>query len=488
MAYITIYANALSDVTSGPGVKHTVSYEATRNGGNMHFSFKCVSVLSATESEMGPGKRLYFAVTVDAGGQAAYGEATIKSSTSTWSGSEGLSKTVYVELDLYVGAATSVVATTGTYRTDSTTGLGKPGTHERTNTIGVPAPVAPNITGMTQDKPVAAPGEGVTFTVTGVSGGSGTITTYQWQASNDNVNWWQFAQGTTTARTISANELGDGSYGRGYYIRCAVVNSLGQTATSPSGYFRVSTAPGAVTCAASSNMLGPGASFTLNWGAVAPGDGTIAGYRVYRRDNGGGWGLIYTSTNLAEAFTIPVLAGQYSEFCVQAVNSYGIETAAANVVRVNRARTPYLAALSASDVPSGTLTTAVTWNHFLWVSPDGTISSIELRYHVSNLDGSGETTTAWYTGAPLLSYTMTLGQLAGAAPNKRVRISARATDSFGQTTDYSYSNYVTILGGLARIKVGGIWKTGRIYVKVAGVWKEAINVYQKVAGVWRQGV
>lgn len=44
-----------------------------------------------------------------------------------------------------------------------------------------------------------------------------------------------------------------------------------------------------------------------------------------------------------------------------------------------------------------------------------------------------------------------------------------------------------ILRGLARIKMGGAWKTGRVYIKQNGQWKIG-QLFVKSGGSWKRGV
>jgi hypothetical protein len=64
----------------------------------------------------------------------------------------------------------------------------------------------------------------------------------------------------------------------------------------------------------------------------------------------------------------------------------------------------------------------------------------------------------------------------------------RVKNSYGVYSSYLISGNITIQGGIAHIKENGAWKTGIVYVRVAGVWKQAVSVYIKEGGTWRQGL
>jgi hypothetical protein len=48
------------------------------------------------------------------------------------------------------------------------------------------------------------------------------------------------------------------------------------------------------------------------------------------------------------------------------------------------------------------------------------------------------------------------------------------------------AEYVVQNNGILRVKVGGTYREGQVFVKVAGIWKEADIVHTKVAGAWKE--
>ena len=57
----------------------------------------------------------------------------------------------------------------------------------------------------------------------------------------------------------------------------------------------------------------------------------------------------------------------------------------------------------------------------------------------------------------------------------------------GVSTAQVFSDeYIVQNNGILRVKVGGTYREGQVFVKVAGTWKEADIVHTKVAGAWKE--
>lgn len=55
-----------------------------------------------------------------------------------------------------------------------------------------------------------------------------------------------------------------------------------------------------------------------------------------------------------------------------------------------------------------------------------------------------------------------------------------------ETAQVFSAEYVVQNNGILRVKVGGTYREGQVFVKVAGTWKEADIVHTKVAGAWKE--
>lgn len=97
-----------------------------------------------------------------------------------------------------------------------------------------------------------------------------------------------------------------------------------------------------------------------------------------------------------------------------------------------------------------------------------------------------DTTNRSITFDPLLS---------GFMPGDKVKLGIIPFTRFGRDNDGSalfrttetFSAESTVQNaGVVRVKVGGAWKEGQVWVKTAGSWKEAEIVKTKVGGVWKE--
>jgi hypothetical protein len=53
-------------------------------------------------------------------------------------------------------------------------------------------------------------------------------------------------------------------------------------------------------------------------------------------------------------------------------------------------------------------------------------------------------------------------------------------------TDVKSNVYTVANAGILRVKTGGTWREGQVWVKVNGTWKEATSVHTKVGGSWKE--
>jgi len=69
-------------------------------------------------------------------------------------------------------------------------------------------------------------------------------------------------------------------------------------------------------------------------------------------------------------------------------------------------------------------------------------------------------------------------------PNTEYTIKVRATNPVNGVSNPTSTITVKTAGGLAHVKVNGVWKTAIPYVKVNGEWKQA-SFYIKVNNTWK---
>lgn len=97
--------------------------------------------------------------------------------------------------------------------------------------------------------------------------------------------------------------------------------------------------------------------------------------------------------------------------------------------------------------------------------------------------------TAFYTGTAKSANfkPSSYGGKTGSVFYFRVQITnARELSAFTKTLSLTV-RAPTSSGAKMRVKVGGAWKTGDVFVKVGGVWKKAEKVYIKSSGQWKGG-
>jgi hypothetical protein len=109
----------------------------------------------------------------------------------------------------------------------------------------------------------------------------------------------------------------------------------------------------------------------------------------------------------------------------------------------------------------------------------------EYNFDIQDIAGAGWLTV--YQG-PAPGCTVNLSNFLTLTPEQILQVRVRIKNSYGTYSNYLISNNITVQGGIAHIKENGIWKTGIVYVRVAGIWEQAVSVYVKESGVWRQGL
>lgn len=117
-----------------------------------------------------------------------------------------------------------------------------------------------------------------------------------------------------------------------------------------------------------------------------------------------------------------------------------------------------------------------------WSGAGGTITGYEIQYAAADPDSSAF--GAW-TALKTVTGTSTTDssrRLAGARFKYRVRAKNGSLAS-----GWKESNTLTVRGGV-RIRAGGAWRTGTVWVRAGGVWKRAKNVWRNSGGSWKRSI
>lgn len=117
-----------------------------------------------------------------------------------------------------------------------------------------------------------------------------------------------------------------------------------------------------------------------------------------------------------------------------------------------------------------------------WSGASGTITGYELQYAAADPDSSAYGAWSALTTVTGTSTTDSSRRLAGARFKYRVRAKNGTLAS-----SWKESNALTVRGGV-KIRVGGVWKTGTVWIKVSGTWKRARNVWRNSNGSWKRSI
>ena len=187
--------------------------------------------------------------------------------------------------------------------------------------------------------------------------------------------------------------------------------------------------------------------------------------------------------------------------------TYGSDTEATTSKEIKRYVAPLLPNKVNLTYEKSRLTVKEPWV-FTWDAAAQSSSSytgvkgyriVLLKNHNSiPIKSSGKTISSnpssadWYT-VDIESNSFTIDPIAnGFEPDDVVALGVKPYTINGKSekvfnSDYRYSTDATVQNaGIARIKVGGNWKEGQVYVKTSTGWKEAETVNVKTSSGWKE--
>lgn len=236
---------------------------------------------------------------------------------------------------------------------------------------------------------------------------------------------------------------------------------------------------------------------TFAWSAPSNGGtGGTRSYNVYYVTTGGAWTYLFNTTATSvtlDPATYSITRGNFVSFNVTACNIYG-----AGPVNGMSYPTMYAArrptACTVFSVPPAAVPykndVTIAWSGA--TAGDGTLTTVEL--YVQHCPKGGVWTgyaalgpVAYNLGAWTVSPYGYLGDFK-AAPGSLYRFGLIVGNSYGLYSDFQPSLTVLMKGGIMRVKVAGVWRSGTAFIKVNGVWKEASSIYTRVNGVWKESI
>lgn len=322
----TIYSGVPS-VTDGPNCYHTVSYTATRSGADIILEVTHKAWLQYPASWIGAGKYIDFYARCTRSGVTYEKRVVIKESSEEWRGTAQRIHSVTLRVE-DVGTATSLSLVTGTYRSD---GSVRPGVHQRTNTISVPAAVPPNKPGCTVPSSQILHTSTFTITATNNGTGSGSFYRYKYYYKRNSGSWVLLSTTTSSTLSFKASNHG-GTYGDMFYFKVDIINTLGQSATSSTDSREMVSRPTLPTSHSASvaPLTSVDTSRSLSVSGATAGSGTIDYYRWEYSINGSStYNLATAQGSTQESFTLKKFSlplGTSIRFRVRPYNSYGVTT------------------------------------------------------------------------------------------------------------------------------------------------------------------
>jgi len=280
-------------------------------------------------------------------------------------------------------------------------------------------------------------------------------------------------QGSGAYMTTSTFTTGTNAY---------TVNSGVAAGITPAGTYRVNGA----TSLTVATMAG---TATLTWTA-GTGQGPME--YVFFVNTGSGW-VYKTKTsaltiNLNLADWASLARGGTVWVLLRTQDGYSYNDG--NQITINRAELP-------TAPTSVTVPTTAKYNAALSLSwtgaaaVDGTISSY--RIQVRRKAAGSSTWSSWValstdTASPFSTNPSTYTAWT-VRPGDRLQYQVFVTNSYVlESAAATASGEVLMKGGIMRPKISGSWREGTVWIKVAGVWKEASSVYQKISGVWKESI
>lgn len=197
---------------------------------------------------------------------------------------------------------------------------------------------------------------------------------------------------------------------------------------------------------------------------------------LYKKSSENSWHTFSTGTSVSVDFTPSSYGGSNGavfNFSVIVTNTCDKSTISA--VKTFTCASPPSIPTALTVTP-----TSINPNGSLTLSWSGSADSYEVQVSTdkSNYVKISTTTTTKMTTKPS-SYT-SLDVSAPAVLYYRVR----AKNSYGLYSSYTSAVSATVKNNVM-IKVGGVWKSGDIYIKINNVWKQANQVYVKVNNAWK---
>jgi hypothetical protein len=229
----------------------------------------------------------------------------------------------------------------------------------------------------------------------------------------------------------------------------------------------------------------PGTNVILSWSGQSGGSYSISSYHTqYSTD-----GITWTDWNPQDlntsksSTTLFITRGKTYQFRVSLTNSGGYSTAWSTIasVTVNNAPT----APTSITTPSIVYLSNPNVSFVCSGAAAGAGSITEYDFDVQDTAGGGWVNV--YQG-PTARCAINLSSFLTLSPAHTLQARVRIKNSYNVYSSYLVSSNITIQGGITHINEGGTWKTGIVYVRIAGVWKQAVSVYIKEGGNWKQGL
>jgi hypothetical protein len=509
----TLYTGA-SSVTDGPMVYHTVTYTVARSGMTITFNFHIDSWLERPTSWIGAGKSITFKAT------CVHNGVTYTSTLDAykylhyyWCASSSVpdyelkdpKQVGHLTADISlvvpnVGAIATLTVTTETIRSD---GDIKPGAHSRTNSIPIPAAVAPAVPSLVVTKPNATNyfKSGDPFVLSPVNNGTGSGTFLRWHYQfQRNAEPWTACGGTPTSASPftdypSGSALPAGSTMK---YRVGIESTTGQiTYSAASATYTVAAVPAkmAQPTADKAVVVNPTDTLRYSFAALNPApDSGVAYYRIAIYKSDGTWAY----SNQAELY-IDVKPSDYGwgrgqsiQFTVVTVSVVGLSSPWADVKSVPVAKLPDNVASLTPASYSPILVGNVVLNWPAAAIGTGAITNYEIEYAFMNPGGAWSAWNALATVGAVTTLTKPLSEhtdYASFMPNTQLKYRIRSKDEYAlYSAAYTETTILTILGGLMNKKIAGHYQQGLSYIKLAGHWNLVIEVYKKIAGHWHMGV
>lgn len=292
---------------------------------------------------------------------------------------------------------------------------------------------------------------------TSTPGAGGSISSYQ--ISSNNSTW------TTVAFPYNVTGLSPNTaYTR--YVRC--IDNYGTPSASKSVTFKT-TLPGEPTVSTvdlvSKTYNSATIKMTGTYGAGHPSD--INGYYRVKLSTDTTWTRVTNQNAHVISGLSPNTA--YTIEC-QLVDAYGqVSSTKALAVTTNKPNAPTKGKVEVSEITSNSAKFTIsgfsfgegaTWGKYQQWSPG------------EDWQDLGQTTVFTRTGL---------------SPNTTYTVGVKLVDNYGSASEKATVSFTTLSDqAKVKIKVNGVWETGKVWINVSGTWKKAKNVFVKSNNAWKK--